>query len=178
MEVEEECPVCMETPPNVMFSPCRHSCCFLCAMKLKECPLCRAPIKSRMSRKMEDHEHIVSLFPTFFTENKALYKSISVVLGDKDTKKTAVLIFELARELHGWISVQQTNNLLIKARDKGVLDWRIRNSLVRLCNEPWRVDYDLAREGLCYYGNGGEIPFLEHGISLLWANVRNTFGLY
>jgi hypothetical protein len=131
-----------------------------------------------MSTVPSPDEHIVSLFPTFFTENKALYKSISVVLGDKDTKKTAVLIFELARELHGWISVQQTNNLLIKARDKGVLDWRIRNSLVRLCNEPWRVDYDLAREGLCYYGNGGEIPFLEHGISLLWANVRNTFGLY
>lgn len=175
---EEECPVCMETTPNVAFSPCRHACCFLCAMKLKECPLCRHPIKSRMSRKMEDNEAVVALLPTFFIANNALYKSVSVVLGDKDTKKTAELIYELARKLHGWLSVQQTNALLLKAQNKNVLDWRIRLSLVRLCNEPWRVDSNLAGEGKCYYGNFGEVPFLEDGISLIWRNIKTTFGIY
>ena len=45
------CAICMENdaPRSVLFSPCNHLvACAACAPKLRECPLCRAAIKSRI----------------------------------------------------------------------------------------------------------------------------------
>ena len=48
------CAICMEpdAPRSVLFSPCNHLvACAACAPKLKECSLCRAPVKKRIKIK-------------------------------------------------------------------------------------------------------------------------------
>lgn len=48
------CAICMESdaPRSVVFSPCNHLvACAACAPKLKECSLCRAPVKKRIKIK-------------------------------------------------------------------------------------------------------------------------------
>ena len=51
------CAICMENdaPRSVLFSPCNHLvACAACAPKLKECSLCRAPVKKRIKIKNSD----------------------------------------------------------------------------------------------------------------------------
>lgn len=42
------CAVCSQGKLEVLFRPCRHVCCCIaCAMRLQDCPICRAVIKAR-----------------------------------------------------------------------------------------------------------------------------------
>lgn len=46
---QTECVICMEVVPNVIFLPCGHVCgCSACAEPLKECPLCRQEIRTKL----------------------------------------------------------------------------------------------------------------------------------
>eukprot|EP00755_Sulcionema_specki_P020745 Sspe_Gene.72676::Locus_43490_Transcript_1_1_Confidence_1.000_Length_874::g.72676::m.72676 len=41
------CVVCMDEMKNVAFTPCHHMCtCYVCAVRLKKCPLCRETVTS------------------------------------------------------------------------------------------------------------------------------------
>lgn len=45
----EGCIICCEQPPNVVFLDCKHLCvCSRCTDKLKQCPICRTPIKKSL----------------------------------------------------------------------------------------------------------------------------------
>ena len=42
------CAVCSQGKLEVLFRPCRHvCCCSVCAVRLQDCPICRAAIKAR-----------------------------------------------------------------------------------------------------------------------------------
>ena len=42
------CCVCLVKPPQVVLIPCGHAClCRKCAFKVKDCPVCRAPIRAQ-----------------------------------------------------------------------------------------------------------------------------------
>lgn len=50
--IENECSVCLNKVPNVIFYPCEHKVtCNQCAPKLKTCPFCREDIKERKRAK-------------------------------------------------------------------------------------------------------------------------------
>jgi hypothetical protein len=34
----------------------------------------------------------------------------------------------------------------------------VRNMIVAMCREPWKIDRKLGLSGLCYHGNFGESP--------------------
>jgi len=49
---EKECVICLDNLPDVIFLPCGHTCtCDKCGANLKECPLCRVEISSRLKMK-------------------------------------------------------------------------------------------------------------------------------
>ena len=46
----EECCVCMDDKPDVVFYQCGHQCCHqACGVTLTKCPLCRSFIRSKLS---------------------------------------------------------------------------------------------------------------------------------
>lgn len=48
---DTDCCICLATEKDVVFAPCGHySCCNPCAVKLKDCPMCRAAIKQIVKR--------------------------------------------------------------------------------------------------------------------------------
>jgi hypothetical protein len=52
-EANVTCVICLQTPRQTCFIPCKHSCCCSqCAYKVKECPLCRALIRSRTQMQL------------------------------------------------------------------------------------------------------------------------------
>ena len=44
-----ECIICMERDADTRLEPCKHTFCSICALKIKDCGYCRAPIASRLS---------------------------------------------------------------------------------------------------------------------------------
>jgi hypothetical protein len=45
MQQESTCVVCLDRPPETVFLECAHfACCKICAVSLKQCPICRSPI--------------------------------------------------------------------------------------------------------------------------------------
>lgn len=44
LEEGTQCDICMAKPKNIVFLPCKHTCCSECAGKLRECHMCRGPI--------------------------------------------------------------------------------------------------------------------------------------
>ena len=129
-----------------------------------------------MSRYTEENELLVSQLADIFPSNDALYTSISSLIRGYDAEKIAGLVAQMAAQGGGWLSLTQTEALLLRAQELGLLDHRIQHALVRLCNQPWQVNRDLGGSGICYYGNFGETPFLQAGLSLVLANVRITLG--
>lgn len=50
--IENECVVCLERVPNIIFEPCRHKVtCNICAPEIKTCPFCREEIIIRKRAK-------------------------------------------------------------------------------------------------------------------------------
>jgi hypothetical protein len=50
LDPERECCICIVEERQIAFIPCGHAvCCRTCATKLKECPVCRKKIKSRLN---------------------------------------------------------------------------------------------------------------------------------
>ena len=45
----DECMICMERNAGTRLAPCKHTFCSICALKIKDCAYCRAPIASRLS---------------------------------------------------------------------------------------------------------------------------------
>jgi hypothetical protein len=176
---QDECSVCLDRAPDVQFSGCRHCCCLPCAVQLTLCPLCRAPIRHRVARQRDANEALVAQLAAVprFAANDVLHSAIAAILKGSDTRRTAALIYELAAEIGGYLSLAQTEALLIKAQEHGLLDYRIQNSLVRLCNQPWLVSRQLGGCGICYYGNFGETPWLQDAIALLTYNRKASVGL-
>merc|ERR1711948_235185 len=49
LEEEQACIVCSELEKTMVFLPCRHLCtCETCASQLRQCPICRAEIESKV----------------------------------------------------------------------------------------------------------------------------------
>lgn len=49
ISIGSECVVCLDLAVQMLFIPCGHMCCcFTCQISLIECPMCRAPIESRI----------------------------------------------------------------------------------------------------------------------------------
>jgi len=47
---ESECVVCLERPRAILFAPCNHLCCCpSCSASMRECPLCRKPINTKVT---------------------------------------------------------------------------------------------------------------------------------
>ena len=49
---KEQCVICLDDKPNILFNPCLHVCvCFQCdeVKLLKDCPYCRKNIENRIS---------------------------------------------------------------------------------------------------------------------------------
>ena len=51
--IDEECHVCTVHGKNTIFLPCKHLlCCESCAADVKDCPVCRTPIESKITAKL------------------------------------------------------------------------------------------------------------------------------
>lgn len=48
---------------------------------------------------------------------------------------------------------------------------KIKSALVSFCRYPWRVDVEIGSQGVCYHGNGGEIPDLAKGVRCIDTNL-------
>jgi hypothetical protein len=49
-ETSTECVICLSADSEIIFTPCGHKCsCLSCGKKLKQCCICRAPIKSMIT---------------------------------------------------------------------------------------------------------------------------------
>ena len=47
----EECAICMANLKSIIFLPCHHFyCCHVCSNAIKQCPICRVPIRQRIDR--------------------------------------------------------------------------------------------------------------------------------
>ncbi len=45
----EECVICLDKQPNIIFDSCRHKiCCEECSNHVRACPYCRRPIKKKI----------------------------------------------------------------------------------------------------------------------------------
>ena len=166
---DDECCVCMDEPNNVMFSPCTHKTCLNCAVKIKECPLCRTKITQRIATPGNSIKILDKLY-TIYPGNDVLFKAILCITKGIDPEKVAKLSLQLAEHIGGHLSLAQAESILIKAKDEGLLNYLIQNNIVKLCNQPWLVNKDLGGSGICYHGNFGKIPSLEMAIQLLKRN--------
>lgn len=46
MNMDKMCKICLTLPSDRVFQPCGHlACCSKCTKRLRDCPICRVPIK-------------------------------------------------------------------------------------------------------------------------------------
>lgn len=48
LQEERTCKVCLDRAVSIVFVPCGHLVCAECAPSLQLCPICRAPVRSRV----------------------------------------------------------------------------------------------------------------------------------
>lgn len=169
---KEECCICMENQPNTLFSPCKHSSCLGCSIKISDCPLCRSPIKSRISKIEGENDTLVGELCVVYPSSEPLFQSILQIIKGNDPQKVASLMLQLAEHIGGYLSVAQSETILIKAKDEGLLHYVVQNNVVKLCNQPWLINTKLGGSGICYHGNFGETPFLQNAINILKYNFK------
>ena len=154
---------------------CKHSFCLACIHEVylqgRPCPLCRSAIKMIVSNK----ECLKPALPTDLAgvvgNNKELFRAIWQIAQRHTNDETiARLIKDLAKQNPGYITLDQSENLLRYLHDNNKLHYSVRNMAVRLCNKPWQVDKRLATHGLCYFGNFGGEPTIKSGIDILKYN--------
>ena len=79
------------------------------------------------------------------------------------------------------LSSEEIDKLLLIVKNRNIFEWdqkgyRLYNLFVALCSHPWNVDKSLAKHGLCYHGNFGELPSLFQGLQLIIRNVESSAG--
>ena len=163
------CILCDCLHVDVELRPCKHAMCVNCAtVQLKECTLCSKNII--WIAALEDNGAVVAKLAQIYKESELLYTSIQSLIRGSDIRKCATLILQVAED--GYLSVAQTESLLISARDKSLLNHDMQNTLVKLCNQPWLVNKDLGGCGICYFGNLGQIPLIHEAIKILAYNFK------
>ena len=83
------------------------------------------------------------------------------------SERIARLVEQIGQQVEGYLTCDEAEFLLQISREH---HYTVVNMLVRLCNEPWKIDVSLGRHGVCYYGNMGTEPDLNTAFSILYHN--------
>ena len=147
----------------------------------KECPLCRGKIKYCLSNLKCPRPACVTDLAKLVPYNGDIIKAVrQIIKKQTNPEKISALITQVGQQLPGYVTVDEAESVLQELINKGTIHYSVRNMMVRLCNQPWAVDRNLATHGLCYYGNFGETPSLSQAIDILRRNhgdeeARNHF---
>lgn len=190
-----KCTMCMDNMAEITFTGCGHKLfCIACYIHgfsdYKKCSTCDMDTDIIKG----DIDKLLKLITSDML-NKGFYEFLSSYLDmitvTSNPKKAIKEITNQYKEYydsslyHSRITVSQTEILLQKCISKGFFDpqtnshYQLRNLLVALCIEPWRVDLKLGGHGVCYHGNMGDAPSIRKLVELLYYNndklLNNTF---
>ena len=106
---------------------------------------------------------IIESYPRI--NSRTIYKNIIEGYCDMSNDSDMPILF----------SVDQCEKLLSLATQNGLVttDHRYYNLLVATCVEPWKVDVNLGKHGVCYHGNFGDTPSLLGKLQLLHYNIKH-----
>lgn len=161
-----ECPICLDREVDVELQ-CKHEYCLRCAIKVNTCPMCRSEV---LRIFLLEKSELDNKIPIEFPDNPLLFKSISDIIK-KHRLRVSELITQVSFEVKGFLSLTQTETLLSLAKTLGILDYKVEQNIVKLCNTPWSVDVGLGGSGVCYFGNTGYVPDnYQHARGILREN--------
>jgi len=178
---DSECCVCMDHLSDTKLEPCNHTVCLECATylsfeKIKQCPLCRARfthiVPEYKCSKPSNPLDFVNILPKSDILAKIILKVANKVTNPVNL---TAMIKKLGNEISGFMSLTEAESILQYLEDNAKNTSEIGNMIVRMCNTPWLVDVKLASSGVCYFGNFGDKPSLEHALSILRNNRGNSF---
>lgn len=177
-ESEEQCCVCLDHIANTIISPCKHKLCLECAIPIyesvKQCPLCRGELRYILSNLECGKPATASDYASIFGKSPDLFKYIMKGVNKITVAKNlAEFIKDIGSNIEGYISLDEAEILLKTINDKGIMNYVIKNAIVKLCNQPWAVDPALGGSGVCYFGNLGEKPTLNDGLFILRKNRKD-----
>lgn len=186
------CNMCMEYESEITYESCGHKLlCFGCYSvninKIDKCVKC----DTKIGRVTGDLDACIMLFREEML-NDNIYEFISSYLDMVTVTSCAKTVMKEITDQyneickmegqHIRITVDQTELLLKKCISKGFFDephGKLRNLLVALCIEPWKVDVKLGSYGVCYHGNFGDTPSIRGCIELYYYNneklQKNSF---
>ena len=167
MDIKEEdhCVICFEEDISLIkFYKCQHQCiCLECYLKVENkknftCPLCRTIVA-----RTDGYNRSLTL-RKLYPMSDEYYGFLKMYLGAVKTnrlKNTCKILYDSYKNLEikyklkkCKLNIDQCENLLRLVGDYEVL----RQIIVCMCIEPWKIDVKLGNSGVCHYGNLGEEP--------------------
>lgn len=154
IKAEDHCVICFEEDISLIkFYKCQHQCiCLECYLKVENkrtftCPLCRTIV--------EQTDALRKLYPIsdeYFGFLKMYLKTVKT----NRLKNTCKTLYDSYKnlEIKCKLSIDQCEILLRLVNECEIL----RQIIVCMCIEPWKIDVKLGNSGVCYYGNLGVEP--------------------